>query len=848
MRTARALVAFFSALATAAVVGAALLLYLALSGQNLPLLKGLVARLGDAVAGQRVEWIGLDVRLEPAARRLDAVARLDVRAEGTDLSRLYFVLNGGLRLREVFEERGPSPRSLEFLQLGPLVAIELPQAVRAGGRVRVGLAYDGTPSPGPLAGGGLLFDESDVLLRPESLWYPADFRGFFEAEVSVTLPADLTVVHSGNELERVALGRRARVRWKAPRPVGAMALLAGRYREAERDANDRLYRALLAGDVDLEAARLLGALQDSDELFAQRFGASGFPRLTLVVNRRFDRGFNDGSAVIGLSPAYFRGGDYGFATVAHEVSHNWWGGTVAEKWLEPGTGGEWIVEGFAGFSTLLAVEGRFGEAGSARFLEAELGLAGPSRVLAEMSLLDNALDPGSWPTIYGRGAYVTLLLERLVGEEAFFKALRHLLAERRYQQATDRDVEEAVRRFAGVGVEAFFAAWVRSDADVDLSLDTREGTAVVRRRGAAPLPGSPEVWRIPPGGEPQRHAAGEGGVPIGDASRLVLDPLLRTPDEHRENNVLPRYASPGRVSRSSRGELLVVYGEPDADAPARIDHANAAGRVLHSWNFDRGVRGEPAWSADGTRILAVETDRSGRPALVALNAIDGSRQTVGRDPWATAIADSTIVARDDRLVRLKSGPVATVTRRPGSLLVAPLASPDGKRVAYAAHRDGTAELRVVGVDGGDEALLFAASSADQSWAWSPDGARLFAVVPGDWDWQLWEIPADGGAPRALAREAAAMHGPEVSPDGRRVAFVAAPDLGYGREQGEAFVVDLGETAVRRFETGAFNVHAAAWLDDASLVLIVSDASDIARPLRRELRRLALADGSLSAFP
>lgn len=847
MRMARALLAFFSALATVAVVGAVLLLHLALNGQNLPLLRGLVARFGAAVAGQRVEWMGLDVRLAPAERRLEAVARLDVRAQGSERSRLFFLLNGGLRLRSAWEDRGPSSHPLDFLQLGPLVAIELPQPVRAGARVRVGLAYDGTPGAGPFAVGAALFDESDVLLRAESLWYPADFQGFFEAEVSVTLPAGLTVVHGGNELERVSLGRSSRVRWKAPRPVAGMALLAGRYREAVREANDRQYRTLLAGDVDLEPARILGAMQDSDALLTQRFGGAGFPRLTTVVNRRFDRGFNDGSAVIGLSPPYFRGGDYGFAAVAHEVAHNWWGGTVAERWLEPGTGGEWIVEGFAEFSTALAVEERFGEAGSARFLETELRLAGRPRVLAEMSILDNALDPGSWPTIYARGAYVTRMLEQLVGEEAFFKAMRQLLGERRYQQLTDRDVEEAVRKVAAVDVSAFFSAWVRSNADFDLSLDTREGRAVVRPHGA-PAPKTLEVWRFPPEGEPQRHAAGESGVAIGNASRLVLDPLLRTPDTHRDNNVLPRYASPRLVSRSARGELMVVYGEPDADSPARIDHTDVAGRTLHSWRFDRGWRGDPAWSADGTRILAVETDRSGLPALLALNAVDGSRQTVSRDAWATGIADSTVVARDDRLLRLKSGPVATVTRRPGTDLASPLASPDGKRIAYAAHRAGTAELRVVGVDGKDDSLLFSAPSAELSWCWSRDASRLFAVVPGDWDWQLWEIPADGGTPRALAREAAAVLGPEVSPDGRRVAFVAVPDLDYGREQGEVFVVDWRETAVRRLELAAFNAHGVAWLDDGALAVIVSDASDIARPLRRELKRLTLADGSLSAYP
>ncbi|MFN8641654.1 MAG: hypothetical protein U0802_08370 [Candidatus Binatia bacterium] len=63
------------------------------------------------------------------------------------------------------------------------------------------------------------------------------------------------------------------------------------------------------------------------------------------------RAFNDGSGLLAIPPRYFHDGRYGYETIAHELAHNWWGATVSERWLAPGTGGEWIVEGFAQYSS-----------------------------------------------------------------------------------------------------------------------------------------------------------------------------------------------------------------------------------------------------------------------------------------------------------------------------------------------------------------------------------------------------------------------------------------------------------------------------------------------------------------
>src|SRR5262249_36308419 len=148
------------------------------------------------------------------------------------------------------------------------------------------------------------------------------------------------------------------------------------------------------------------------------------------------------------------------------------------------------------------------------------------------------------------------------------------------------------------------------------------------------------------------------------------------------NNVLPREDVPRTVAMSGRGDLMTVRGEPYPWESATIDVSPRGGGSARSWVIDRGLLAEPVWSADGTRILAVESPRDGAPTLLALNVPDGSRRTISRDTDAAGVADATIVARGARLLRIAGGQTTVLAQHPGGRIVAPIAAPDGT-LAYA---------------------------------------------------------------------------------------------------------------------------------------------------------------------
>jgi Tol biopolymer transport system component len=853
LRILRRGLAVVATLVVIAVVAATFAIYLAATGRSLPLLRRVVTHLGTLVQGQRTEHMTLDVRVAPDTAHLTGTATLTVRSLEAGRQRFYFLLNDGLRVRNARVTGGTAP-AFSAYRLWLLTAIDVGAPMAKDATVDLSFDYDGPIASSPFGGAPSIVNPQQILLGVDAFWYPSDLQSFFTADVSITVPKTMTVAHNAAQATRIERGDLQVVHWTSERPIAGMSLVAGPYELTSQQADGNTYQLYLPHGVQLDRTRVLDAMARANRTFEATYGASGFKQVTMFVGDNFRRAFNDGSGLVGVALHYFRTGDYGFGITAHEIAHNWWGGTVAERWLAPGTGGEWIVEGFAEFSSLIATEAAYGRDALTRRLAGEFFDPARQGVVARMSVLDNALNEASArDTIYRKGAYVAFMLRQVLGDETYFTALRRFLDRFRYQQATDDDLQQVLQETTQQDLIPYFTDWVHSNKLADLSLDGSSGSDLtVTNLGAAVIPGKLDLWTFKKsGGEPVHTTVQIGDkIPLdADADYAVLDPQLDWADVERENNRYPRRNDPVYVASSSRGETAITRGEAFPWVRAAVSSVDSTGRTLHTWDLTRGLAASPVWSPDAGRIIASHaTADTAFPAVVTL-ASDGAQRTVGYGNAPAGDAGGAIlIARGDRIVRLGAdGATSTVVQRCAHTLDAPLPSPDGQLLLYTAAAGGRQELRVVGADGGNDRLVLALDRDRLVYRWSPNSARLYAIVGGSWDWQIWQVPLGTEPVETLVASAAAITDLALSPSGSELAFTAAPALDYPGNRRQLYIMNLTDRSVHPVDVPQADLSSLTWMD-AENVLVVAATVDSGQPWilpeARTLKRVRAADGSV----
>ncbi len=149
--------------------------------------------------------------------------------------------------------------------------------------------------------------------------------------------------------------------------------------------------------------------------------------------------------------------------VAHEIAHMWFGDLVSPatwKYL-------WLNESFATYFTYAIPDHYFPEWFSWEDLLGGRGLAG----LRRDSLISTvpvelpgdkeiSIDASSAPIIYAKGALVMRVLAGYLGEEKFFKGIRHFLNKHAFGAATSDDCWAAFEEASGDPIIEFAHSWV----------------------------------------------------------------------------------------------------------------------------------------------------------------------------------------------------------------------------------------------------------------------------------------------------------------------------------------------------------------------------------------------------
>jgi len=405
--------------------------------------------------GYDVAHYSLVFSYDPATRHFDGTAtitamatqnlsRFDLDLRGFDIDRL--TVNGA---------------AASFTRAGQELVITPGAGLPTGATFTVVVGYAGIPSvvtdpDGSIEGWVPTDDGAFVVGEPQGspAWYPANDNPRDKAtyQFTATVPAGITVMANGLLDSRSTAGGRTTWVWRATSPMAPYLATAtlGRFDLTQYTAPGGI-PAYVAVDPTLSTGNVLRKLPDIVDFYASIYGPYPFEAVGAIVDDASSVGY---SLETQTKPVFDRMPDE--ATLAHELSHMWYGDSVTlTSWPDI-----WLHEGFATWSEWIWSE-HTGRKSAHNYF----------KTLYNTPAQDTAFwtpppgDPGSPEfmfngTIYNRGGMTLQALREKIGDGAFFEIMRRWAAEHRHGNVTTPQFIALAEQVSGMQLDHFFDVWL----------------------------------------------------------------------------------------------------------------------------------------------------------------------------------------------------------------------------------------------------------------------------------------------------------------------------------------------------------------------------------------------------
>jgi aminopeptidase N len=356
--------------------------------------------------------------------------------------------------------------------------IHLAAGAKTGDKFEITIRYEGKPAKGMY----FILPDKDYPDRPSQIWtqgesedthyylptydYPNDR---LTTETILTVPASWITVSNGKLISVSDAGKGLKTwYWKesVPSSTYLITVVAGEFDEVKdswRGIPVTYYAPKGRGDrLPINYGRTPAMM----ELFSKKFGVD-YPwekYAQVMVDDFVAGGMENSSATTNtsrslthpkLAPEYFTGED---DLISHELGHQWFGDLVTCKdW-----GDVWLNEGFATFLEAVWTEAHFGkdQADYERWNNAREWF-GSSNIWNKPIVRHDFDDSSEFDgNAYGKGGWVLYMLRHQIGEDAFYRGVKHYLEVNRGRNVVTADLAKAIEEAVHTNVDQFFSQWL----------------------------------------------------------------------------------------------------------------------------------------------------------------------------------------------------------------------------------------------------------------------------------------------------------------------------------------------------------------------------------------------------
>lgn len=606
-----------------------------------------------------VQHIKLEMNIDPERKRIEGTAHTTFAPINDGVTHVEFdaveMEIQDVRLQGPGRAGKRQPRA-RFSYDGGRLRIELGRRRRAGERITTVVQYSASPRR------GLYFVAPDEGYpdKPVQVWSQGqdeDSRHWFPcvdfpnelatSELIVTVPKPLMAVGNGQLVRVTERGRRRTYHWRqsVPHVAYLLSVCAADFSEITTQVDGLPVQYYVEKGREADARRALGRTPQMVRFFSERTGIPyPYAKYAQVVVRDFIFGGMENISATTLTDTilYDRRAavdmhDNADGLVAHELAHQWFGDLLTCRDWAHG----WLNEGFATyFDALFAEHNRGVDAFRYEMRQnAEIYLRDDTTRYRRPIVSNTYNEPIDLfdRQFYEKGSWVLHMLRFELGDELFWKAIRHYASKHKHTNVTTPDFQRAIEEATGRNLDWFFDQWVHSAGHPNLNVsyewdDTSKQAKLTVRQTQSKEHNTPEVFCASVGVEfSSGRKSSSFRVQLSEREQSFFFPLPEKPK-------LVRFDAGGwllkTVEFKRSPEMLTEQLKRDDDVLGRIDAAKELAKLGTKdavAALKHAVLNDAFWAVQSQAARALGTMRSGDAldALLACLQVDDPRARRG---------------------------------------------------------------------------------------------------------------------------------------------------------------------------------------------------------------------------